>query len=466
MRILIHGINFHPEAAGVGKYTGEMANWLAAGGHEVRVVTAPPHFPQWRVPPGYRPWRYERHRLRVPARLGAVLGGPLASEARSMQIFRCPTWVPKNPNGRIRLLHLASFALSSLPVMWLQTRWHPDLVLVVEPTLFCAPQALLAARWSGAKSWLHIQDFEVDAAFELGDLAHRRGRDLALSLERWFLQRFDRVSAISEQMVGRLNRKGIDPSRCVLFPNWVDTRVIYPLPHASSFRSELGIAEKTVVALYSGSMGKKQGLDLLVDVARRLSARSDMRFVFCGEGSYRQFLVEQSKALSNVTFLPFQPPKRLNDLLNLADIHLLPQRAGAADLVMPSKLTGMLASGRPVVATAHPGTQLADAVRGLGVVVPPGDSDAFASAIRTLAADRDLRLMLGRQARRYALTHLDSLVILDQFERSLLAQCGIDEAHASEGQAQGGVNETPACDLRANFVEPAGAVAVANTRKH
>jgi colanic acid biosynthesis glycosyl transferase WcaI len=356
-----------------------------------------------------------------------------------MEVFRCPTWVPKSPNGLKRLLHLASFAFSSLPVMLLQTRWHPDLVLLVEPTLFCAPQALLAARWSGAKAWLHIQDFEVDAAFGLGYLASSRGQDLALTLERWLMRMFDRVSAISGQMVGRLRMKGVDSSRCVHFPNWVDTSVIYPLPHVSSLRQEFGIPENTVVALYSGSMGKKQGLDLLVDAARQLSHRSDLRFVFCGDGPYSHVLTEKSKALSNVSILPFQPSERLNDLLNLADIHLLPQRAEAADLVMPSKLTGMLASGRPVIATAHHGTQLASAVQRLGIVVPPGDPDAFVLAIRKLAADKDLRLMLGQEARRYALTHLDSLVILDQFEQSLLAVCGICGGRNKDEQAQGGV---------------------------
>ena len=253
------------------------------------------------------------------------------------------------------------------------------------------------------------------------------------------MRMFDRVSAISGQMVGRLNMKGVDSSRCVHFPNWVDTRVIYPLPHASSLRQELGIPENTVVALYSGSMGKKQGLDLLVDAARQLSHRSGLRFVFCGDGTYRHALTEKSKVLSNVSIMPFQPSERLNDLLNLADIHLLPQRAEAADLVMPSKLTGMLASGRPVIATAHHGTQLASAVQRLGIVVPPGDPDAFVSAILKLAANKDLRLMLGQEARRYALTHLDSLVILDQFEQSLFAVCGICGGRNKDEQAQGGV---------------------------
>jgi colanic acid biosynthesis glycosyl transferase WcaI len=363
------------------------------------------------------------------------------------------------------LIYLASFALTSLPVMLQQTLWRPDLVLLIEPTFFCAPQALLAARWSRAKAWLHIQDFEVDAAFELGDLASSRGLDFAFTLERWLLRKFDRVSAISEQMVRRLNLKGVDPSRCVLFPNWVDTKVIYPLPYPSSFRQELGIDENTVVALYSGSMGKKQGLDLLVDVARRLSYRSDLRFVYCGEGFYRQVLAEKSKNLTNVSFIPLQPTQRLNDLLNLADIHLLPQRADAADLVMPSKLTGMLASGRPVVATAHDGTQLGSAVHGLGIVVPPGDADAFASAVLGLADDKQLRLMLGQKARKYALTHLDSPVILNLFEQSIVAVCGISGRRSKNEEVQAGMIETLSRDLPSDFVESSNSVGAANTRK-
>ncbi len=382
-----------------------------------------------------------------------------------MEILRCPIWVPKSPDGLKRLLYLASFTLASLPVMLSQIRWHPDVVLVVEPTFFCAPQALLAARWSGAKAWVHIQDFEVDAAFELGDLASRRGQNFAFTLERWLLRRFDRASSISEQMVLRLYHKGVDPSRCVYFPNWVDTSSIYPLPHPSCFRHELGIGENTVVALYSGSMGKKQGLDLLVDIARRLAHCSDLRFVFCGEGSYRQALAEKSKGLSNLSVIPFQPSERLNELLNLADIHLLPQRADAADLVMPSKLTGMLASGRPVVATAHSGTQLASVAQGHGVVVPPGDPDAFAAAVLALAADRDLRLKLGQEARRYALTHLDSSPILEGFEQSLIAVCGISGRGSHDEESQARANETPPRNLRTRKAESPGMVGVTRLRK-
>jgi colanic acid biosynthesis glycosyl transferase WcaI len=423
MRILIYGINFSPEPVGVGKYTGEMARWLAARGHEIRVVTAPPHYPQWRVLPGYRAWKYYRERFPHPDAADFLGGNPAYSPA-TMEVIRCPTWVPRTPRGVTRLFHLASFGFSSWPAMLWQIGWRPDVVLFIEPTLFCSSQALLVALCSRAKTWLHVQDFEVDAAFDLGDITSSRWRNLAIALERKLLSRIDRVSTISACMLDRLSSKGVHASRRVFFPNWVDTTAIYPLPGPSPLRRELGIAEETIVALYSGSMGKKQGLDLLEDAARRLSNHANMRFIFCGEGPYRLAFSEKVKDLPNVCLLPLQPVERLNDLLNLADIHLLPQRADAADLVMPSKLTGMLASGRAVVATAHPGTQLSMALEGRGMVTQPGDAPALVSALLLLSENRDLRRRMGQEARKYAIRHLEREEILQRFEHSLMQVCG------------------------------------------
>lgn len=421
MRILIYGINFAPEPIGVGKYTAEMAEWLAGRGHEIRVVTAPPHNPQWRVAPEFTTWKYSRE---CHSSSNSVLKPYAQSHSdASIDVFRCPLWVPRNPNGLRRLLHLASFGLSSWPAMLRQRGWRPDLVLMIEPTLFCSLQALFVAGWSGAKAWLHVQDLEVDAAFELGDLASPGLRNWALALERNLLRRFDGVSAISDRMIENLISKGVETSRCVLFPNWVNTEVIHPLSGPSPLRRKLGIDQGRIVALYSGSMGKKQGLDLLAEAAHQHSHRSDLLYVFSGEGSYRHVLLENTRNLPNVLHLPLQPFERLNDLLNLADIHLLPQRADAADLVMPSKLTGMLASGRPIVATAKSGTQLATAVQDCGVVVAPGDLGAFTSAILSLVGCKDLRLKLGQKARTYALAHLDLNRILVRFEEAILAAC-------------------------------------------
>jgi colanic acid biosynthesis glycosyl transferase WcaI len=168
-------------------------------------------------------------------------------------------------------------------------------------------------------------------------------------------------------------------------------------------------------------MAQKQGFDIVPQAIAMLARRSDIHFVFCGDGPARERLRSDTIQFANVHWMPLQPADRLNELLNLADIHLLPQRPGAGDLVMPSKLTGMLASGRPVVTTAAPGTQLAEVVESLGLVVPPEDANALASAVEFLADNPELRQGLGRAARRYAEENLDADQVLSRFERELLA---------------------------------------------
>lgn len=403
MRLLFLGLNYSPELTGIGKYSGEMMEWLAARGHEVRVVTTPPYYPAWRVSEGYSWWRYRHER-----------------SAAGVAIDRCPLWVPKRLNGVRRVLHLSSFALSSLPVMLAHTSWKPDLVLTVEPAFTCAPVALLTARLAGAPAWLHIQDFEIDAAFELG-MFPTGGviQSLALRVERLVLRGFSRLSTISPRMLERLDRKEIGSSRSILFPNWVDVDMVYPLDAPSPLRAELGIEGNKIVLLYSGNMGAKQGLEILPELAARLGGRSDLHFIFCGDGAYRAPLERAVDGADNVSFLPLQPVERLNALLNTADIHLLPQRAGAADLVMPSKLTGMLASGRPVVATAAAGTQIARALEGRGHVVEPGDVGGLVRAVEELADDAALRREMGCAARRYAERELARDAVLKRFERAL-----------------------------------------------
>ncbi len=413
LRILIYGLNYSPELTGIGKYTGEMATWLAQRGHEVRVVTAPPYYPTWRIRDDYRGAWYR-----------------IEQEPDQPIVYRTPLYVPQRPTGIKRIVHLVSFMLGSLPVMLREMFWQPEIVFTVEPTFFCAPLSLFVGKCAGAACWLHVQDFEVDAAFELGLLpAQGPVHDAALRTEKFFTFAFDRVSGISPRMVDRARAKGIPDNRAILFPNWVDVDEIYPLdrnagrfnPVRRELASEVpGIEDKTLV-LYSGNMGAKQGLELLAPLAETFASDPRIHFLFCGDGAFRPRLEELVAHRPNVTMLPLQPLERLNYLLNTADIHLLPQRASAADLVMPSRLSAMLASGRPVIATAHEGTQVAMVVEGRGLTVPAEDPDALHTAVLQLVDNKDLRLRLGRAAREYAVEHLGKQRVLEQFECDLNA---------------------------------------------
>ena len=155
------------------------------------------------------------------------------------------------------------------------------------------------------------------------------------------------------------------------------------------------------MALYSGNIANKQGIEILVEAARLLAGRSDIAFVICGEGPNRARLEALAVGLGNVAFHDLQPAGRMGELLGLAAVHLLPQIAGAADLVLPSKLANMLGSGRPVVATALAGTGLHAEVEGCGITVAPGDAQALADAIVALVDDpaRSAQLGVAAQAR-------------------------------------------------------------------
>lgn len=403
MRLLLYSLNYAPEPVGIGKYSGELAGWMKTKGHQVRVITAPPYFPLWQA---------QDNRYRHEHREG-------------VDVWRCPLWVPRKPNGLTRLLHLASFALSSLPVLLAQWHWRPHVVITVAPAFFCTPGSLLLGRMGGRRthSWLHIQDFELDAAFELGLLKGRLLRHLAELWERSTLQGFDRVSTISGAMVQHAIAKGVAPERAVLLPNWVDLLAIQPQSESqratNPYRRELGITPGQKVLLYSGSMNKKQGLELLVEAMQRLADVPDLVWLLAGEGPSKIALEEVTTEMKNVRILPLQPAERLDDWLNLADVHLLPQKKGAADLVLPSKLLGILASGRPVVASSPGDSELGQIAAQAGLRVEPEDGAGFAAALRQLLADGALRQRLGQAARQLAEQRYGRETVLMELERQL-----------------------------------------------
>lgn len=403
MRILLVGLNYAPEKVGIAVYSTGLAEALVAAGHSVEVVAGQPYYPRWRTEPGYSAWRWTR------------------SVENGVTVHRAPHYVPSNPTGMRRVVHHVTFALASLfPAVAVAIARKPDLVISIAPSLLSAPVSCLAGKMSGASKWLHVQDLEIEAAFGLGLIRESSavGR-LARSFERRVLRGFDRVSALTPEMQARLVGKGLAPERAGILRNWADPSIT-PADRAGarSLGAELGVATP-LVALYSGNIANKQGIEIIVDAARLLADRRDLTFLICGEGPNLDALKARGKGLSNLRFAPLQPKERLPDLLALANIHLLPQLPAAAHVVMPSKLTNMLASGRPVVATAEPGTALAREVEGSGIVTPPEDASAFASAIARLCDDDALRAQLGSAAAQRAADVWSQEAIIGHFRTAI-----------------------------------------------
>lgn len=381
MKFLVVSLSYSPEPTGTGPYTAELCQSLVARGHQVQVVCAAPYYPQWRTYDDYRGLRWSR-----------------ATE-KGVAVWRCPIYVPSTVTGSKRIFHYFSFLLASvLPVLWSAFRQRPDFVINIAPTLISAPAGLLAARLTGAQSLLHVQDFEVEAGFATGQMnSNSRVASLALAFGDAVTRAHNRVTSISPAMVRKLNEKRAPSQDAFELRNWSDVSQVVPMD--TSIYRKIWDIQTQYVALYSGSIARKQGLETLIETASLLQTRTDLSFVICGNGPYRAELERAAKHLPRVQFQDLQPKERLGELLNLAIVHLLPQKRDAADLVLPSKLTNILASGRPVVAGAAPGTGLADEIEGCGIAVEPENSADMAMAILKLLDDPALCAAMGKTAR-------------------------------------------------------------------
>lgn len=404
MRILVFGINYSPELTGIGKYTGEMCAWLAARGHEVSVVTALPYYPEWEVHAAYKGRRW------------------MKEQVDGVTVYRVPLYVPKTIRARNRILHEFSFELGVFP-SWFRLLFQKrfELVINVSPPFHLGFYALIYAKVKRAKLITHIQDLQVDAAHDLGMIESKKLTWLMFGMERYILKKSHLVSSISLGMLRKIYAKGIAPEKCLLFPNWVDGENVKPLPREQSLRKDWHIPVTDKVVLYSGNLGKKQGLELIISCAVQFREDRHLHFVIVGSGGMKQQLMEMAKVenLSNVHFYPLLPYERISALLATADVHLVLQKKSASDLVMPSKLTAILAAGGLALVNAVPGTTLYEVMDKyqLGLVVEPESVAALAGGIeKALYMDRSV---MQTAARAYALKYLDKEQILLDFEGRL-----------------------------------------------
>lgn len=403
MKVLLYGINFYPELTGIGKYTGEMAVWLAENGHEVRVITAPPYYPEWQVHTGFSAFKYS------------------TSDFKKVKVTRCPLYVPKSLSTLKRLLHLGSFAVSSFFSLLSNISWKPTVIICIEPTLLCVPGAKLLSSITRSKLLLHIQDYEIDAMLGLGMTTKLPLSNLARLFEQVCLKQVDLVSTISHSMMTRAYAKGISKNKVIQFPNWseVDRFATVNDSAADNFRNTLGIPNKKKIILYSGNLGEKQGLDIIIPVANALRNKNYI-FLIVGDGGGKAKLerLVDEHCLDNVIFRPLQNYDVLPALLKVASCHLVIQRKGVADAVLPSKLTNILAVGGNAVITAEENTELGRlcaSYPGIATLVEPESEVALVDGIeRALSLPSDNQI-----AKNYAKNFLEKDSVLNDFVRNL-----------------------------------------------
>lgn len=327
------------------------------------------------------------------------------------------------PKGRIwaRLVNYLTFSLSVCRTL---QRWPtPDVVVFETDPFLLALEAQRLQQRTGCKLVGYLQDIHPDVGIAIGKIrnsfAVRRLRKSLFDVYR----KCDRVVVLSEDMRQLLMSEGVCPEQVAVIPNWADTQQIIPANATSRFRAQQGLTDKFLV-MYSGNLGLTQRLSNFVAAAELLVGDPRIHFAFVGRGSLEGQLRDEvaARGLKNISFFDYQPREELADSLAAADLHLVPLAAELAGCLMPSKLYGILAAGRPCLTNAPAGSELHRVIseQRVGFAVPSGSVAELATAIREAAADPERLREMGIRARQLAEAQYSRHQSVEKFRRLLM----------------------------------------------
>jgi colanic acid biosynthesis glycosyl transferase WcaI len=406
-RILLISYNFSPEPTGIGKYNGEMINWLVDQGYDCSVITSYPYYPHWKVNENYSKRKFL---FTTEERFSEKSGGKLS-------LYRTPMYVPLNPSGIKRMILDFSFFVSGfLGLLRLVPKKKFDLVVIIAPSFQNGLLGVLYKKLRDGKLLYHIQDMQIEAARDLNMIRSKAIINSLFKIEKYILKNSDIVTSISEEMVRRIELKANKKTH--LFPNWADTKLFFPIEDKEELKKQFGFDRDDKIILYSGAIGEKQGLVSILYAAEKFKHYTNLKFVICGSGPYKPKLeaLAQNMCLENIIFFPIQPFENFNRFLNMADVHLVIQKANASDLVMPSKLTSILAVGGLALITANKGSGLNSLIEkyDMGVLVEAENQAALNSGIEQIL-NKEWKAVKNN-ARKYAEQFLAIDNVMRQFE--------------------------------------------------
>lgn len=403
MKFVVIGVNYAPEISGIAPYTTAMSEGLAASGHDVEVITGIPHYPQW-------------------SNYTNFTGLTKVEKINGVRVRRVRHVIGSGGMGLSRILQELTFGLGAA-----LSPWHrPDVVLCVSPALMSTGIQVLRSKLPGQPPvavW--VQDLYSNGAREIGG-SNIKGR-LLEGIESRILRSADGVLVIHDRFRRHVvDDLGVDADKVFVSRNWSHIDVSLSADPAEVRKKYFGDAE--VVAVHTGNMGTKQGLENIVEAAR-LAEQQGFKVVFglVGNGSRRQALEEAGQGIKNLVFVPSLDDAEYAAMLQCADVLIVNEKPGLRESAVPSKLTSYFIQGKPVVAATEPDSATSDEVRaaGAGPIITPGEPAALLSAVEQMAGSASLATQYGASARRFAEENLaaDSAVArvsgwLSSFPRS------------------------------------------------
>lgn len=388
--------HFYPDFAATGQLLAELCEDLEKAGFKITVITGYPE--QGTFPENKSPQKKE--------------------VAGNLTIYRIYNHPAGNKSILNRLLHFFSFWLGSIRTSFL-TR-NVDLVFVMStPPLLNGITANLLRIVKRIPYVYNVQDLYPAIAVEMGTLSNKPLIRFSEWAEKYINSKSVRIVTLSEPMKLAIAQSGVDSKKIQIIPNWSDEQLLKP-QDSSTFRISNRLENKFVI-MYSGNIGMSQGLDKILSLAPGLEKEfPEIHFCIIGNGVNLPALREQvgSYKVNNVSFYPFQPKETLSDSLNAADIHMIPLTEKMAKYLLPSKLYGILAVGKPILAIVDPDTEIDLLIKqtGCGYSVKPGDSDFLKQVIVECYIRRHELNEMGKSGRSFFLENLTRKIALISYK--------------------------------------------------
>ncbi len=391
---------YYPEDTAVGLYNAQMIEYLEQKGYEVCVITGFPNYPQWKIRDDYKRKRTF-----------------FFEKINNTKVYRYKQYVPAKPIFLKRILLIADFTIGSFFNIFKIKEC--DLVISVVPYTSTILLGWILKIRKKSKLWVHIQDFEFDAAQETGiSSGENKTKNIIFKLlfkiERIFLNLADINSSISYKMIEKLEHKSYKES--FYFPNWIDANKI----DSTRFIQHKYMKSSKFKILYSGNIGEKQNWDFFLFFAKKIE-KYDAEVILVGDGAKRQWLCDKIRDLKNVKYHEPIEYKDLSSLLCSADLHILFQKNNVIDSVMPSKLLGMMASAKPSLITGNINSEVKtviDESQG-GYYIVDNDIEKCIAIVERLINDKNVSLEMGLKARKFIIDKFSSEKVLSSFENKL-----------------------------------------------
>lgn len=403
MRVLLLTLYFDPDIGANSVIMTRLARQLVNMGHEVKVITAFPHYNTNRIWPDYR-------------------GKIVEKEDRgALSVYRVYVYVPREKTRILdRILNYISFNMLSTLIGLVVSNY--DVILAPSPPLTIGLSAFVISLLKGIPYVYNVQDIYPDIAIRLGVLTNRYLIRFFKAVERFVYDRAEAVTVLSRGFRRNLLDKKVPSQKIAVIPNFVDSDFVKPLPRDNDFAQEKNLNGKYVV-LYAGNVGNSQGLNYVLDAAQLLSMHSEILLLIVGNGTAKLSLEQKTRKLDldNVRFLPFQPMDSVPEMYATSNICLVPLRHGIAQDSVPSKVYTIMAAGKPLVAAVDAKSDTGGLVKetGCGIVVPPEDPKAIVEAILWMKDHPEQAYAMGMKGRARIEKEFTPEVVASQYEELL-----------------------------------------------